>query len=313
MSKETKFGYGFLLAGVGMPYLIEKFVGQTWAVLVALLCVLLSIFFLIAGHLHERQGLAVKIISVVVAVALISGGIAWRLRSKTQEKEVSLQPSATTNKPLVSTLESMPFVIGAPLGENYSPKWLMMIHHYGSEPAYNCDIGFSDLDRKNIEHEWLVKHPNSSFPPHNLAGESQKSFHIAESDPLGIPAKFEWSPLDPNHQHYDVEIVCRNGQFSEDWEVVRVRGFLRTKIKIERFFQSEQRSEPVYSCADPSLESGESEVDPKKRFPKINPGWTPNRIAIFPVAIVDPNQNVEVLTVGKPGCWKCLQEHCGGV
>ena len=29
MSKETKFGYGVLLAGIGLPYLIDYFLGHS--------------------------------------------------------------------------------------------------------------------------------------------------------------------------------------------------------------------------------------------------------------------------------------------
>ncbi len=38
MSKETKFGYGFLLAGVGLPYLIEKLAGPLTALVIAVAC-----------------------------------------------------------------------------------------------------------------------------------------------------------------------------------------------------------------------------------------------------------------------------------
>ena len=57
---------------------------------------------------------------------------------------------------------NLPFIFGAPLGENDSPIWYMLVEHYGPNPAYNCEISFWDVNRKNIEHDWLVSHPGSS-------------------------------------------------------------------------------------------------------------------------------------------------------
>lgn len=55
MSKETKFGYGFLLAGVGVPYLIEKLLGAVAALVIAALCVVAGVGLLVAGHLHRDK------------------------------------------------------------------------------------------------------------------------------------------------------------------------------------------------------------------------------------------------------------------
>lgn len=77
----------------------------------------------------------------------------------TEEPTPTAQPITSTETP------SFVFVFGAPLGENDSPVWIMMLKHYGPYTAYNCDIVFTDDDRKNIEHQWLVEHPDSSFLP----------------------------------------------------------------------------------------------------------------------------------------------------
>jgi len=76
MAKETKFGYGLLFVGVGMPYLIEKLFGPGAAIFVSVGFVMIGIVFLVAGHLHrervESQGLrtilfAGVLISIIVA------------------------------------------------------------------------------------------------------------------------------------------------------------------------------------------------------------------------------------------------------
>ena len=53
MSRETKFGYGFLLAGVGLPYVIDKFLGPTAAGTVLILCLIVGVALLVAGHKHK--------------------------------------------------------------------------------------------------------------------------------------------------------------------------------------------------------------------------------------------------------------------
>jgi hypothetical protein len=90
--------------------------------------------------------------------------------------EVSRGVPAETDPP--KQIPSLVFVFGAPLGDNASAPRIMMPKHYGPGTAHNCDIGFYDDDRKNIEHEWLVRHPESPYPPPGLAGESQKRLHI---------------------------------------------------------------------------------------------------------------------------------------
>lgn len=76
-SKETKFGYGFLLAGCGLPYLIDKLLGSTWAISVALVCTVLGVTLLISAHCHKdspppawRTIIAGVIMIVVIVVSI---------------------------------------------------------------------------------------------------------------------------------------------------------------------------------------------------------------------------------------------------
>jgi hypothetical protein len=221
---------------------------------------------------------------------------------------------------------SLVFIFGAPLGENDSPVWIMMLKHYGPDTAYSCDIVFVDDDRKNIEHQWLVEHPDSSFLPiGGVAGKSQVSFHISEAGPEGAIANFQWTPIDRNNQHYTVSISCREGVFVEHWHVTRADGVLRTKITIERGPQwvekNPMRSPVVFACTEPGFISTPlASVLPEKTPPLVNPGWKPNHRFYFPVAILDPNGNIEVMSgVKLPdgsqktdfGCWNMLTRHFG--
>ena len=220
---------------------------------------------------------------------------------------------------------SFVFVFGAPLGDNSSPVWIMMLQHYGPNPAHNCDVQFYDSDRKHIEHQWLVQHPNSPFPPPGLAGKSQESFHIHEAGAQGPGLKFQWTPLGPDRQHYTVSISCRDGVFQEDWEVTRVDGVLRTKITIKRgpeWIRKNPKLDPVvFACADPEFTSTPlASVPPAANRQPVHPGWKPNHRFEFPVAIIDPNNNVQVMSgVKLPdgsvktdfGCWNLLTKHYG--
>lgn len=219
------------------------------------------------------------------------------------------------------------FVFGAPLGENDSPVWIMMLKHYGANAAYNCDIQFFDDDRKNIEHQWLVEHPGSAFlPPEGVAGKSQARFRIPEGGPEGSIDSFQWTPIDPNNQHYTVSITCREGVFIEKWEVTRVDGVLRTKVTIEHgpqwVEQNPTLSPVVFACTEPGFVSSPlASVLPREKAQPVNPGWKPNHRFEFPVAILDPNGHIQVMSgVRLPdggqktdfGCWNLLTKHFGG-
>ena len=245
-------------------------------------------------------------LAIVVAVALIVG---WGILEIKRPRQ----------------LPSFIFVFGAPLGDNNSPVWIMMLKHYGPNPAYNCSIQFYDSDRKNIEHQWLVQHPNSPFPPPGLVGKSQEDFHVPDAGPQGPTPNFQWNALDPDRQHYTVSISCRDGVFVENWEVTRVNGVLRTKISVEYGPQwvrdNPKRNPVVFACADPEFVSTPLALAPPLANQQPgHPGWKPNHRFEFPVAIIDPNHNVQVMSgVKLPdgtvktdfGCWNILSKHYG--
>lgn len=311
MSRDAKFGYGFLLAGVGMPYLIDYLFGPTAAFIVAFVCSLAGAGFLVFAHTHGRNDLRRVQIWMAIGLVLVAlGGSGWRVVHMESER----QPKTP----------SFPFVFGAPLGDNVSPVWMMMFKHYGPNPAYNCSVEFYDEDRKHVEYDWLAKHPKLSFVPEEVTGgESQKFFHISELDPVDNPDRFEWRPLDPNNQHYGVEIICRgsDGQFHEDWEVSRIDGSLRTSIKLGRPSPALKRNPDlpavIFECTDtgftnfPLLSTMPPNFDISA---PINPGWKPHHRFEMPVVIIDPNNNTEVVGmkgVSSLGCWDLLTKHFG--
>jgi hypothetical protein len=262
-------------------------------------------------------------------VALLYSGVAIWISGGGEGPAVPPSDLESKRDPLLksdSLTPSLLFVFGAPLGDNESASWIMMLKHYGPNSAYNCDIGFYDDDRKNIEHEWLVKHPNSPFPPPGLAGESQRRLYVPEAGPEGSAGSFTWNPVNPNRQHYTVSINCRDGVFEEKWEVTRVDGILRSTITIKHgplwIEKNPNRDPVVLRCQDPEfvITSLATEM-PKSSVGKVvHPGWKPNHRFYVPAAIIDSNGNIQVLsgvtlpdgsTATDFGCWKILTKHFG--
>jgi hypothetical protein len=117
MSRETKFGYGFLLAGIGMPYLIERLLGPSTATVASLAFVVLGIVFLIAGHRHGKPitdvGFATS--SVFVLAALGTVFYLWHLGQQTQtndevsqiERRLKAVPDSTYRQLVASVIYAM--------------------------------------------------------------------------------------------------------------------------------------------------------------------------------------------------------------
>ncbi len=80
MEKETKYGYGFLLAGTGLPYLMDKLLGETAAIITAALFLLIGIAFLGAAALHkaEPHQPTRRLSKLAIAGALVLiGSVVW--------------------------------------------------------------------------------------------------------------------------------------------------------------------------------------------------------------------------------------------
>jgi hypothetical protein len=282
----------------------------------------------------SRSGLAVwaQGIAAFIAAGLFGLLFLFSLKYVDSKEEISAVGRTETKQttpphsPGILHTPSLVFVFGVPLGDNDSASWMMMLRHYGPNPAYSCNIGFYDNDRKNIEHQWLVAHPESPFPPPGLAsGESQKQVYVAETGPEGSSGGFPWNSLDPDRQHYTVSISCRDGIFVESWEVTRVDGILRSTVTIEhgpQWIEKNPNLDPVvFRCGDPEFISTPLATEvPKLAKKAVHPGWKPNHRFEVPAAIIDPNGHVQVVsgiklpdgsTLTDFGCWNILTRHFG--
>lgn len=263
----------------------------------------------------------VTICSAIICICLIES-----LRWAKQRHEVPRPQDEQKVAAQVLPKPSLVFVFGVPLGDNDSASWMMTLHHYGPSIAHNCKIDFYDQDRINIQHQWLLAHPNSPFPPPGLTGDSRDLIYIPEAGPERSAGSFPWNPLYPDRQHYTVNIECRDGVFTETWEVTRVDGILRSRITIERGAQwiakNPNQDPVVFKLDDPEFVSTQLATEVPKSSPGkiVHPGWKPNHRFEIPAAILDPNGNLQVMagiklpdgsTLTDFGCWNILTKHFG--
>lgn len=215
---------------------------------------------------------------------------------------------------------SFPFVFGAPLGENDSTRWVMVVEHFGPEPAYNCDIVFSDTAGIAKESQWMAEHPGVVLAPPEITSRAHKDLpripEIDQNSGLG-GVSFNWDPIDPDNHHYLTYMACRGGGFTEEWDIERLNGVLRTSLVIKRDSNWENKNpymnQEVFSCVDPQIHDDSQRITPIAHRSGTFPGWRPNH-AQFPVLIISPNNSLwsgASADNGSLGCWDMLSKHFG--
>ena len=90
ISRETKIGFGFLLAGIAIPYLIDKLFGPIAVTIIFCFCLVVGIYFLISAYMHRDSASTFRstkasILRYAVVALFIMGVtsslslVAWRL------------------------------------------------------------------------------------------------------------------------------------------------------------------------------------------------------------------------------------------
>jgi hypothetical protein len=315
---------GFAVGSIGNATAGEFLVTRLLFIAAALDIAGLTLYWLWKSDLGSVLQFGLAALSGAVILTSLLAGFLWVDRRQYPRPQIA---STTTTTPTLKK-PSFVFVFGVPLGDNRSATWLMMLLHFGPDAAYNCNVDFSDDDRKNIEHLWHIKHPNLPFLPKGQFDESHKRLYVAEAGAEdGTRQNFTWTPLNPNSQHYTVGISCRDGAFVEKWEITRVNGVLRAKIVIERgpgWIRNHPEESPiVFMCEDPEFvgTSLATAISSRQSGVVTHPGWKPNHRFEVPVAIIDPNGRLQVASsIGQPdgnmrtdfGCWNILTKHMGG-
>jgi hypothetical protein len=114
MRRETKFGYGFTLAGIGVPFLIDKLFGLSPAICVSVACVVVGGVFLVSGHRHKENPRPRKLwdwaawgAATCTMIVMLSMG-ALRMannRPKEQDQETKPTEHAPTASEIAKELE----------------------------------------------------------------------------------------------------------------------------------------------------------------------------------------------------------------
>lgn len=195
MARDTKFGYGFLFVGGGMPYLVDKWFGVLPAMIIAAASVVLGVVFLVAGHLHENASpkqwrIAIAAIAVFSVVTL-----GWPIVEYAK-------PSLVVVKPVIWTLPSVRtteiFVAGA----------------LGHETLSDVEVVVTDEDRSAE-----IKRNPASTP--TLLPLAVQRFTYSEMDPGPLWDKLIFiNPYIPAHQHYTIDLSFHGSpraRFREDF------------------------------------------------------------------------------------------------
>ena len=180
-------------------------------------------------------------------------------------------------------LPSIVYVTGGPFGDDSSPVWLMSFKHFGPSSAFNCHGEFVDLQQDGPESEFHRTHRTDSI----------YQFSFPEVDP--VPGfgdnNFNWVARDPNNQHYHVNILCRDGQFVEDFTIKRIDGAFQVRLDIlqEEGSGTERVERKVFGCDD-SFVPSRSLLPPVLNYisPYFYPYWQPHHRYSMGVIIQPP-------------------------
>ena len=118
MQRETKFNYGLLLAGIGLPFLMERLLGPAWGLGTAIVCCVGAGLLLLAGHSHREdgsqsppRGRAAKGVTYGLVGALLAGGILGIILVVKRSPKVEQAKVEPANEPVTkpdTSLSSQP-------------------------------------------------------------------------------------------------------------------------------------------------------------------------------------------------------------
>ncbi len=206
MARDTKFGYGFLLVGGGMPYLVDKWFGVLPAMIIAAMLVLLGVIFLVAGHVHEKASPKQWRIAIAAIVVFSAATLAWPIIEYAK-------PSFAMVRPVTWTLPSA------------RSTEIFITDEVGHESLDDVEILFQDDDRVAEMKRDVSKTPD-------LMPQALQRFNYPEMDP-GPQIWAKWmfiDPLIPGHQHYTVYASSRGTprpRFQEDIASPKSSGIFR--------------------------------------------------------------------------------------
>jgi hypothetical protein len=250
-----------------------------------------------------RFPLALSFIAAIINLCLKSAHMQNYVRSPISRVWLSLFASGLIIAALWNPLRgqyakehaapSLVYVTGAPLGSPNAPVWQFAFKHFGPDSAFNCHGNVIDVQQDGSESEFHHYHPNPS---------TVYEFRFSEVDlvPGFGDHNYQWVPRNPNYQHYKVDIICRDGQFLEDFVIARVNGLYRVKFDLTRseywIKEHPELEREVFHCGDSFNVSSPRllpsfAIEPTAFF---YPYWHPNGFYIQGMDLAPPPPNAVV-------------------
>ena len=234
MSKETKFGYGFLFAGVGLPYLIEKLFGPLTALIIAALCTLAGVALLGAGHLHRekepigftlpyhrnRNPLALTVGLIVALTLTLTWAVARVVETPNESQELAVGSAPTKRPPVFAyTHTPPPLPVRAPprVPKSNGPSLDIICQHLADCPS-------EELSKRAIELAGVIEQIL------NERDEQMKKILVADQDiPKNSPdyARIH-SQLNPDLR--GINFVAYNKYEGHHADVVAMRRALSDRL-----------------------------------------------------------------------------------
>jgi hypothetical protein len=165
----------------------------------------------------------------------------------------------TAPRKIQTEVLDFPFVIpGVWVNSN---TWDFIVNHRGSSPSYNVEILF--LDRVKLEQVTKGKTALTSEEIESY----QKIIRYDEIDPKGrgsiFARQFLWTPPNPDHEHYSINITWRDGTIFEDLRIER----LGDKWFWAMQLTDRETNKVLVNCNDKGFPNGNPQV--KACFPEM--------------------------------------------
>lgn len=187
---------------------------------------------------HWQENLRHFVVVTIMAWVLLLAYQFWRVTDDIQKMAARIPPPApipiTASPPVMrlspatsAKVASYVFVFPAVwLGTDREfPKtgmWDFMINHRGPDPCINTEIFFVDMVKQK-----LVTGAKSYLTLEDI-NSYQLILRFPEVDAHGhgsvFAQQFQWKPVDPDHEHYDVVASWRDGSVGEDLAIERLNG-----------------------------------------------------------------------------------------
>jgi hypothetical protein len=178
MRRETKFGYGFTLAGIGVPFLIERLFGLSPAIYASVACVVVGGVFLVSGHLHKENPRPRKLwelaawgAATCTMIVLISMGALRMANNRPKERESAEQPGTQPTlgwRPVMKkwggTTSTCTAMIDGELLMKYSEKY---------DAAIACGFSVPSVDR--LKDTGITVTPPFAIRPRDIPVETNVS------------------------------------------------------------------------------------------------------------------------------------------